>query len=250
MTREQDWVIRPEQFVQYLLDVDGRTAAEVRVPPKAVLVFGSQDFRMFARLLRARIVRWNDWYAFGRVGKARACVFRTTIGAPAAVINLEEAIALGARRVIAFGACGSLRADLPIGSVVLATRAYSEEGTSRHYGGKRWSTPDSRLVHALHVACAHHRIAVRQGGTWTSDAPYRESRSKARSLARRGLVCVEMEASALFRVARVRRIRLASLFVVSDELEGPEWNAGFRNPRFVAMKRRAARAVVDAMWRS
>jgi hypothetical protein len=56
-----------------------------------------------------------------------------------------------------------------------------------------------------------------------------------------------MEAAALFQVARVRRVRLASLFVVSDELGGPEWNAGFRNPRYIAAKRRAARAVVDAL---
>lgn len=250
MTPQPDWIVRPEHFVRYLLKVEGRTAEEVRVPPKAVLVFGSQDFWMFARLLHAHVVRWNDWYAFGRVGRARACVFRTTIGAPASVINLEEAIALGVRRVIAFGACGSLRADLPIGSVVLPDRAYSEEGTSRHYGGKRWSTPDARLLRSLESSCAQHRLGIRSGATWTMDALYRERRVKARSLVQRGVVCVEMEASALFRVARVRGIGLASLFVVSDELDGVEWNAGFRHPRFIGMKRRAARAVIDALWRS
>lgn len=247
MTREQEWIVRPEHFVPYLLKVDGRSTNELRVPSRAILVFGSQDFRMFARLLRARIVRWNEWYAFGRIGKVRACVFRTTIGAPAAVLNFEEAIALGARRVISFGACGSLRADLPLGSVVLPTRAYSEEGTSRHYRGKQWSRPGGRLLRALRASCERHDMAVRIGGTWTTDAPYREGREKVRALVERGVVSVDMEASALFQIARVRRVEAASLFVVSDELGGPAWNAGFHDPRFKTAKRRAAKVVVDAL---
>jgi uridine phosphorylase len=249
MTQEPDWIIRPEHFVRYMLEANGRAADELRVPPKSILVFGNQDFRLFARLLHARIVHWNDGYAFGRVGRARISVVRTTIGAPAAVLNFEEAVALGVRQVLAFGSCGSLRTDLPLGSVVLPTHAYSEEGTSPHYGGKRWAMPNARLLRSLRAAVARHRINVRIGRTWTTDAPYRESRAKVRSLLRRGVVCVDMEASALFQVARVRRVGIASLFVVSDELAGPKWNAGFSDPRFIAAKRRAAQVVVDAIGR-
>lgn len=247
MSRADDWVVGPERFVRYLREVKGLSASEVRMPPRGVLVFGSQDLRMFARILRARVLRWNEGYARGRAGKTRVAVSRTTIGAPAAVAVFEEGIALGLHRVIAFGACGSLRNDLTIGTVVLPLQAYSEEGTSRHYGGGPWSKPDAGLVRDLRTACARRGIPLAEGGTWTTDAPYRESRAKVRSLAKRGIVCVEMEASALFQVARVRGVRVASLFVVSDELEGPEWNAGFHDPRFVAAKKTAANAVVDAL---
>ena len=41
-------------------------------------------------------------------------------------------------------------------------------------------------------------------------------------------VCVfEMEAAAIFAVARVRGVRAALLVAVSDELFGHEWNVGF-----------------------
>src|SRR3989304_682722 len=152
VTRADDWVVQPERFVRYLREVHGLSAAETRLPPRGILVFGSQDLRMFARNLRARILRWNEWYARGSAGRTRIAVFRTTIGAPAAVVSFEEAVALGLRSVIAFGACGSLGNDLPIGSVVLPARAYSEEGTSRHYGGDRWSQPDPGLSRALRTA--------------------------------------------------------------------------------------------------
>jgi len=249
VSRADDWVVRPERFVRYLREVEGLSASDVRLPPRGIMVFGSEDFRMFCRILRARVLRWNKWFGFGKIGRTNAVVLRTTIGAPAAVLNLEEAIALGLRSVVAFGACGSLRKDLPIGSIVLPTRAYSEEGTSAHYGGGRWSEPDSTLARALRVACRQANLPVREGATWTTDAPYRESREKVRSLARRGVVSVEMEASALWQVARVRGVKVASLFVVSDELDGAEWNAGFRDSRYLAAKRSAATAVVDALRR-
>ena len=247
MTRTNDWVILPERFVQDLREVQGVYGRDARLPPKGILVFGSQDLRAFARILKARLLRWNDGYAVGRAGRLRVAVARSTIGAPAAAITLEEAIVLGMRRVVCFGACGSIRRDLPIGSIVLPTRAYSDEGTSRHYGGTGWSRPDAGLLAALRDTCVRRGIRHAEGATWTIDAPYRESRAKAKSLAKRGVVCVEMEAAALFQVARVRGIQVASLFVVSDELEGPGWNPGFRDPRYVASKRRAYRAIVDAL---
>lgn len=252
MTKGQDWVVRPESFVQYLRDVEGLSSADIRLPARGIMVFGSEDLRLFCRALRARILRWNNRYGLGRAGRTNVVVFRTTIGAPAAAANLEEAIARGLRTLVTFGACGSLRNDLPIGSIVLPTGAYSDEGTSAHYGGKRWSQPDATLLRALRLACTQGDLSVREGATWTTDAPYRESRAKVRSLARRGVVSVEMEASALWQVARVRGAKAASLFVVSDELEGADWNIGFRDPRFLEAKRKAVRVVVNALrgpWR-
>ena len=58
-----------------------------------------------------------------------------------------------------------------------------------------------------------------------------------------------MEAAALWAVARHRHLRTASLLVVSDELGGKEWNAGFDDPRFLAAKRRARRLLVEVISR-
>jgi purine-nucleoside phosphorylase len=174
-------------------------------------------------------------------------VVRTTIGAPAAVLNIEEAIALGLRRVVTFGSCGSLVNTLPIGSFVIPSFAISDEGTSRHYGRSRHAKPDPFLVRSLREVCLRQGIPARDGGTWTTDAPYRESRQIVRRLARRGVISVDMETSALYQVAGVRGAKIASLFVVSDELAGPEWNPGFDDPRHVAGLRRAATVVLEAL---
>ncbi len=176
-------------------------------------------------------------------------VGRSQIGAPAAAIVVEEMAARGVRDIITFGACGSLREDLPIGSVVVPTFAYPDEGTSRHYGAPRRPQPNTALVAALRAMCRRRNLAHVAGGVWTTDAPYRESRARARALALQGIVAAEMEAAAVYAVARHRDLRAASLFVVSDELHGEGWNPGFRNPTFMRAKRRAIPAIADALSR-
>ena len=55
------------------------------------------------------------------------------VGAPLCVGNLEEAFALGVRRVILFGNCGVLDRAIGDCSVILPTAALRDEGTSFHY---------------------------------------------------------------------------------------------------------------------
>ncbi len=127
---------------------------------------------------------------------------------------MEEMAALGCRTFLSFGACGSLLPDLRIGDIVLPTFAVSDEGTSRHYGKTDRLRPDAGLARAIAVA------------------------------ATKGFI---LEAAALWAVARHRHLRTASLLVVSDELGGKEWNAGFDDPRFLAAKRRARRLLVEVI---
>jgi uridine phosphorylase len=44
------------------------------------------------------------------------------------------------------------------------------------------------------------------------------------------VLCVEMEAAALFAVAEVRGLRLASAFVISDSLADLVWSPRFHDP--------------------
>jgi len=162
---------------------------------------------------------------------------------------MEEMAALGCRTFFAFGACGSLVSDLVIGDLVLPTFAISDEGTSRHYGKARRLRPDGNLFRTIAAALKDKPHRFRAAGTWTTDAVYRESRARARQLVARGVVAVEMEAAAVWAVARHRGVRAASLFVVSDELSGKEWNPGFEDPRFLAGKRWARRLLIDVISR-
>jgi uridine phosphorylase len=243
------WVFEPHDFLRYLHGVEHVPSGQMHLPARGAITFGGSDWEYLRKTFRARRLRWNRWVAVGRAGRYRVCILRSSIGAPAAVTALEEAIALGVRDFISFGACGSLVDDLRIGSAVLPTRAFADEGTSKHYGGGAWFRPSSVLLRALRFSARRAKLPLMDGGVWTTDAPYRESWAQARSLARRGVVGVEMEASAMYAVARHRGARMTSLFVVSDELGGEEWNAGFRHPAFLRGKRRALRVVIDTLSR-
>lgn len=144
------------------------------------------------------------------------------IGAPGTVSTLEAALALGARQIFFFGVCGSLHPDLRIGDLVLVERAIREEGTSYHYlPADAPAVPSPRL---LALACEvlaeePHRV----GTIWTTDAPYRETRTKVARLAAEGVLGVEMETSAVYAMAQFRGVEALSVQIVSDQLVGERW---------------------------
>ena len=63
------------------------------------------------------------------------------------------------------------------------------------------------------------------------------------------MAVVEMEAAAIFAVARVRGVRAALIVAVSDELFGQEWQIGFGDEPYLDSLERAADAAMDTAAR-
>ena len=166
------------------------------------------------------------------------------IGAPMAVICLEKLIALGARRIIVCGWCGSLQPNLGVGELVLPTWAMSEEGTSRHYpvAGKVETSP--RLRQAMNDFFASMGTELSEGPIWTTDALYRETREKVVRYGSEGILAVDMECSALLQVAAFRRVELAAVLMVSDLLWQNPWQPAFQSKEF---RRRSQGLVADLL---
>jgi uridine phosphorylase len=140
-------------------------------------------------------------------------------GAPAAAIVLEELIALGAREFISIGTAGCLQPRCEFGQVVVCSGAIRDEGVSHHYlATDKFAWPSKDLTARLSDALAAHGNRPEAGLAWTIDAPYRETVAEARSYQADGVVCVEMEAAALFTVAARRGVALAAAFAISDHL--------------------------------
>jgi uridine phosphorylase len=160
---------------------------------------------------------------------------RFGIGAPAAAVILEELIAFGCRIFISIGTAGSLVPDLPPGAFVLCDGALRDDGVSYHYvPGGGLALPNEPLTSAMATALRHEGVPFRRGLAWTTDAIYRETAVEMAERIDQGALVVEMEAAALFTVARYRSAHLAACFTISDSLAEPEWK-----PEFLAVETNA-----------
>lgn len=155
----------------------------------------------------------------------RLAVFQPGVGAPLAAGFLEEVIAMGCRRLIACGGAWALIPDLVMGHAVVVDSAVRDEGTSHHY------VPPSRVIDANPHAVAtmtgtlsRAGIAHVVGRTWTTDALYRETRTRVDRRVAEGCIVVEMEAAALFAVAQYRKVTLGQMLLAGDSLAGETWD--------------------------
>ena len=174
------------------------------------------------------------------------------LGAPQAVMGMEKMIALGAKRFWVLGWCGSLQPDLRIGDLVIPSSSISEEGTSLHYPiGERLPATDEGLNQILENTLKKKGQSYLRGTIWTTDAPYRETPLKVREYQEKGILAVEMEMSALMTLAIFRKVSLAGLLVVSDELFELKWHPGFSSPELKRSSRLAGEHLLNIVeWLS
>jgi len=150
------------------------------------------------------------------------------IGCPATIAFLEELTACGIRRFVGIGSAGALHDDIKHGDVILCTGAFSDEGTSAHYPGyDSYSKPSRILTRQLALWFNKRQLPFTKGKTWTIDTPYRETKEKLKYFLDAGADVVEMESSAMFTVARFRKVAVANVFVVGDSISGGIWKPDF-----------------------
>jgi len=213
-----------------------------RAPPNVVLVFGERWTRYLNRTFRGTYDSETGVY---RVDRSVGVVQVRGPGAPFASIVVEERAALGVKRFVIVGLAGSLSRDIQAGSMVVCTKALRDEGTSHHYQpAAPFSHPDRRLTTALKASLQSAGVPYFEGPSWTTDAPYRETIPEIRRYRRAGILTVEMEASAVFAVARALGRRAAALFVISDHLDEAGWEPRFHDMR--AALHQALRIAIQA----
>jgi uridine phosphorylase len=221
--------IEPTEFMMQLLGYRGLEASSFGLRRTVILPLIPE---LEGRLVRAlgtpphpqklqRQALYNpDGYPFS--------LMASPMGAPMAVMLLEQLIALGARYFLYLGFCGALAPAYGIGDYFVPTQAMREEGTSYHYLPADVVPASSARLNAILLRHAAARgMALRQGAIWTTDAPYRETAQKIRHFQTLGVHAVDMEMAALFAVAQYRQCEAAALLLVSDECYHPTWRPGF-----------------------
>lgn len=229
----EEAIFSPADFVAYLRRVGG--LADYTAPAGVVLCYQQSLYN--------HVVRTEGLTPPGRrsalhgvlplpgTGGEIGLLGRFGIGAPAAAAALEELAATGTSAFVSIGTAGSLQRDLNVGDLVLCEAAIRDEGVSHHYlPPAKLATAAPAMTEALGVALSQAGVPFRKGSSWTIDTPYRETVAEARHYQAEGVLCVEMEAAALFAVAEVRGLQVASAFVISDSLADLAWDPRFHGP--------------------
>lgn len=181
-------------------------------------------------------------------GGRRLAVVSPGVGAPNAAARMEHMIALGCRKFVACGGAGALNGAIAAGHLIIPDSAVRDEGTSYHYlKPSREVAPTPRALAAIEAELrANHHDYIRTK-TWTTDAVYRETRSRMNRRRREGCMVVEMEAAAFFAVARFRRVECAELLYAGDSLAGRKWDSRGWNRH--AMRERVFHLAAEACLR-
>jgi len=155
----------------------------------------------------------------------RLALVHPGVGAPLAAGFMEELIARGVRAFVACGGAGVLVPEVALGHVIVPTAGVRDEGTSYHYlPAGREAFPTGQAVQTIVDALEHHEVPYVLGKTWTTDALYRETRSKVDRRVAEGCVTVEMEHAAMCAVASFRGVAFGQLLYAGDDLSGTQWD--------------------------
>lgn len=202
----------PEDIIKY------EKWDEKRLPEKYILTYQKSAQTYFLRKYKTKKCKLYSLLTI-YIHKNIGFVKLTGIGAPNAAALLEELIALGGKEFLNIGTAGGLQDE----GVFLCNKSLRDEGTSHHYlpFGK-YAYPDVKLTKRFGKSIELSGLKFKKGASWTIDAPYRETKAEADKYRKQGITTVEMESSALFAVAKYRKVKLASAFVVSDLL-GKTW---------------------------
>jgi len=227
-----------------------------KAPERCLIVLTGISREYAEKLLEDVEIKEECTYVYrafiGEYRGKRICVLNPYFGAPASVFALELAIASGGRHFIVVGEAGAIKRGVHVGDAILPTWALREEGTSYHYIPPEYvPRPSEKLLGKLEVAIKGERkgkaFNIFKGDIWTTDALFRETEDKVEEYAKRGILGVEMESSALMTVAAFRGVELAVALAVSDELYGEKWSAGFGSEKLKKTEEALVRSALEVL---
>jgi len=149
----------------------------------------------------------------------RLTICSTGIGCPSAAIAAEELSAVGVESLIRVGTTGALQRGIEIGDMIVPTGAAKDEGTSKRYEATTVpAVPEYDVLSSLVDVSRERDEPVHVGPIATDDAFYAETDQYVTEWEEAGLLAVEMEAAALFSLARRKEMRAGAICTVDGNL--------------------------------
>lgn len=201
-------------------------------PPKGVIICYSPTILNYVvkhySLTQVDNVHANRFYLLNDSNDEIAICGTIGIGAPVVGILLEELSSFGTKFFISIGTAGSLQKNLKLGSHIICDRAIRDEGTSHHYAAsEKYSYPSKILTDEMIEVAKRMDLNYHTGTSWTTDAPYRETLAELKHYRDEGVLTVEMEAAAIFTIAKYLDIEAGAILTISDYLTEETWELHF-----------------------
>ena len=234
-------LFRPDALIREARRQKGLAAG--KVPPVCVLDPDGDIVRFLCKTGKARRSQtWpcyhselftfsHDALEIGIVGCA--------VGAPYAVLVAEQMFATGCELLVSITSAGQITPAGPTPYFVIIERSVRDEGTSYHYCPPAdFSDADPALVRCAEDALMMAQVLFHTGASWTTDAPFRETAIAIEAAKATGILCVEMEAAALYAFAATQRRRVICLAHVTNQmgLSGADFEKGEFNGAVEALK--------------
>ncbi len=143
----------------------------------------------------------------------------TGIGCPSAAIAIEELERVGVESALRVGTTGALQSGIEIGDMVVATGAAKDEGTTKRYESVAYpAVADYAVLSALVDGANSQGEEVHVGPVASDDAFYAETDEYVDDWEAANVLAVEMEAAAIFTLARRKGMRAGAICTVDGNL--------------------------------
>ncbi len=197
-------------------------------PETIVITFQDETFRVLEQLCPTEVVakhhagRDIPIYRLNWNGRSIG-ICQTLLGGPGTAGLLEEALAMGAKKILLYGSCGVLDSALVAGHFILPTAAYRDEGVSYHYlpVGDYVDIPTAERLGEIFDGL---NLPYVKGRVWTTDAFYRETRNNMAKRKADGCVAVDMECASAMAVGQFRGAEVYQFLYAEDSLDGDAWD--------------------------
>lgn len=151
----------------------------------------------------------------------------TGIGCPSAAIAVEELANVGTTHFIRVGSSAAFFPGIKTGDILINTASMRLDGTSAAYVDEGFpAVADHFLARALIDAAkdlgAERGFGVHVGINASSDAFYAETPEVVENLMKHNIMNIEMESSAIFTIAHLRKLKAAMVCAVSYNYTAPD----------------------------
>lgn len=217
----KDALINPSRFVKEIEDF----------PDVTVTVYSYPLFNALLDFFKPTLITniycssgLNPVYEINYKGE-RFAFYQSQLGEPRSIYDYESLIAMGSKTLIVCANCGTLDKDIDDCGVIIPNLAMRDEGCSYHYAPLGETIKlNHKYVDLFKEVLAEFKYPYREGTTWTTDAPFRETKEKVEVRKEQGAICVDMHCAGMQALCDFRETEIFQYLCALDSLDNGVWN--------------------------